>query len=719
MKITKLFPARLTVVTATVVAMATAIALTLTISPVAAQSNPPDVPASVNASSDTSSAKPISPASPANRADQAVMEGQLRHLVDAYEGNDLKGFQGKLDPALPGFSRVMDAVRTDVAAQTRRRILFTDTTWVIGPNVSMFQASFEKRYFDARDLKPQLVTGQVVMLFTRAGEGWRLSTITGENPFVSRAAAACSAGQIRVVSTGGGDLAPVVIEVTDSDLSGVSEIQIEVGTNRSDREIVRLRAVNPAGLFRGQIGVRRISTQSLVTAGNGTIELSGDATIVARYNDPCATALRSALVVSASDVRRDPGVLGTLACRLPTALNFYALAANTGTQITPLIIELNDADLANQSTVDVVLRASGGDSENITLTSIGTGRFMGTSVALRAGATLAPVPRNGVIEISGATRLTVDYADQKSGIVGQTATVNAACGEIALGTPPVVTPPVLPPPVGVAPTGQLARLSCTMNFDNSAFTTPAFTANIPVTFELTDPDLVNNGPAFVEAVLRNNSGDAEIYRLPAVGAGRYALATVPVRASSAISGNGVLEFSGYGPITAEYRDLLTPSGGAQMVMQSCGNFTAGVKPATLATVSLAPSGIAFRSPSAIVDIGVGAPINAPCNLTVRDPDLANAPSVPVRVVTTQLSSGKVDTENFVLPAVSPGVFQLASCRYQGFTITGSVMTSNGPISGNGAIDLGGGTSTITVSYTDTTIPGGGSQVISATATVTN
>ena len=682
-----------------------------------AQTTPPDAsdqrPVEAKALTDTTSAKP------ASRADQTTMEAQLRVLVDAYERNDLKGFQGKLDPALPGFSRVMDAVRADVAAQTRPRILFTDQTWSIGPNVSMLQAHFEKRYFDARDLKPQLVTGQVVMLFTRAGEGWRLSTITGENPFVSRAATACSAGQIRVLSTGAADLAPVVIEVTDADLSGITEIQIEVGTNRADREIVRLAAVNPAGLFRGQIGVRRVSTAAQVTAGNGAIDLFGDATIVARYNDQCATAARTSLVVSASDIRRDPGVLGTLACRLPTALNFYALAATTGTQITPLIIELNDADLAAQSTVDVTLRSSGGDSENITLTSIGTGRFMGNSVTLRAGTTLTPVPRNGVVEISGAVRFTVDYADQKSGVVGQTAMVNAVCGDVTLGTPPTpITPitPVTPPGTGI---GQLAQLRCAMAFDSSAFGTGT-TANIPMTLEVTDPDLATNGPAYVEAVLRNGSGDNEIFRLPQAGAGRYLLTTVPVRASSPITGNAVLEFAGTGFILAEYRDLLTPSGSAQTVSQMCGNFSQLAKPTTLATISIAPSGIAVGSPTATLGNG-RVPINAPCNITVRDPDLASASSVSVRVVTTQLSSGKVDTENFVLPAVSPGVFQLATCRYQGFTGTdvGGPVLRYDPVSGNTGIDLGGGTSTITVSYTDTTVPGGGSQVISATATVNN
>ena len=84
-------------------------------------------------------------------------------------------------------------------------------------------------------------------------------------------------------------------------------------------------------------------------------------------------------------------------------------------------------------------------------------------------------------------------------------------------------------------------------------------------------------------------------------------------------------------------------------MQNCGSFTAGVKAATLATLSVAPSGIAFGLPGR--HFGAVAGITAPCNIAVRDPDLVSASSVPVRVVTTQLSSGKVDIEIFVLPTV--------------------------------------------------------------------
>ena len=77
--------------------------------------------------------------------------------------------------------------------------------------------------------------------------------------------------------------------------------------------------------------------------------------------------------------------------------------------------------------------------------------------------------------------------------------------------PPVVIPPVVTPPVVVPPVSQLAQRRCARAFDNTVFTNPAFTANIPVTPEVTDPDLASNGPVHVEAVLRNASGDSETY----------------------------------------------------------------------------------------------------------------------------------------------------------------------------------------------------------------
>ena len=250
-----------------------------------------------------------------------------------------------------------------------------------------------------------------------------------------------------------------------------------------------------------------------------------------------------------------------------------------------------------------------------------------------------------------------------------------------------------------------------MAFDSNVFARSA-DANIPVTLEVTDPDLVANAPAFVEAVLRNASGDSEMFRLFPTGAGRYSLPTIPTRSGSPFVGNGVLEFSNSGPITAEYRDTTTPSGVAQTLTQSCGSY---IQIARLATISISPSGIAPGSPSQIAFAG---PITAPCNITVRDPDLINASGVLVRVVATQVSSAKVDNETFTLPAVSPGVFQKSTCQYQGYPI-GTAIAAGSPISGNGIIELGGGATTITVSYIDTTIPGGGSQVLTATVTVNN
>ena len=120
---------------------------------------------------------------PATPADRALVEAQLQALVDAYERGDIGFFQAKIDPSMPGYSRVLDSMRRDATAQTRPRLLFTDQTWSIGPNVAMLQARFQKRYFDSRNLNPELVEGRLVMLLSRDGDLWRLSAITGDNPF--------------------------------------------------------------------------------------------------------------------------------------------------------------------------------------------------------------------------------------------------------------------------------------------------------------------------------------------------------------------------------------------------------------------------------------------------------------------------------------------------------------------------------------------------------
>lgn len=636
---------------------------------------------------------------PATPADRALLEIQLQALIDAYERGDVGFFQAKIDPSMPGYSRVLDSMRRDATAQTRPRLLFTDQTWSIGPNVAMLQARFQKRYFDARNLNPELVEGRVVMLLSRDGDLWRVSAVTGDNPFESKALAPCSNGLIRLVSPPNANAEPFFVEVDDADLAGVPSIQVDILTDRGDREFLTLAALNPAGLFRGQINVRRLTQQSVAVPGNNAVELIGDAVVTARYADQCIAVARTQQVVTATDLRRDPGVLGQLACRIGGNTTFVGLAVSSAGAATnaPITIELNDPDLAGLPSVNAILRTASGDSEVITLGAVGNlGRFLAISVPVRAGSSVQTAANNGVIELSGPTALSVEYNDARGGVVGQSARVGAECGAIASGF-------------------QTAQLSCAVGAtlsDLGQFPS----RSVPAQFSLVDPDLALTNPPSVDVTLSNSLGDRETLRLTAQGSGRYAASSVTMSAFSGGVGDGVLNFPSPGTISIAYTDSTTAGGSPQILTQSCGQVTQGF---TLATLNVNFPNISANSVPRVMGIAAPTQVSLPCTITVTDPDLTS-PSVSVQLTATQLQTGLTDSETINLPRVSNGVYSISQCSYDGyFLVVGSAATTLRPIPANNVINLGGGAHTVSVRYTDTTAPGGGSQLVSASANVSN
>ncbi len=633
---------------------------------------------------------------PATPADKILLEAQLQALIDAYERSDVGFFQAKIDPSMPGYSRVLDAMRRDATSQTRPRLLFTDQTWSIGANVAMLQARFQKRFFDARNLNPELVEGRVVMLLSRDGDLWRISAVTGDNPFESRVIAPCGTGAIRLLSPVNANAEPFFVEVDDADLAGVPSIQADVITSRGDREVVTLTALSPDGKFRGRINAQRLSAQGVSVPGDGQVQLIGDITVTARYADQCIAITRAQQIVSASDTRRDPGVLGQLSCRLGGNTTFVSLAqasANAPTNAA-ITVELVDPDLAGLPSINVTLR-SGADSETLTLGAIGNlGRFLLTSVPTRAAASLSPIPNNNVLEINGPVSVAVDYNDARSGVVGVTQRVSAECGGVSSGY-------------------QLAQLSCSVN------TTLSELANfvtqpraVPAQISVFDPDLLLANPASITVTARNSLGDVESIRLDSQGAGRYVANSIAMTAGAPTPGDGNLGFNQPATISMSYADLTTASGSPQNLSETCGGVTRGFTLATLAVdFPLINTGLPYAFNSARQD--------APCTISVVDPD-RSSPSVNVAISATRASTGQIDTETFTLPQVAPGRYEISSCPVSGYVANPIAAAAvYAPVPGNGLINLGGGASTIRVVYVDNTAPNGGSQNVQRSVTVNN
>jgi hypothetical protein len=366
---------------------------------------------------------------------------------------------------------------------------------------------------------------------------------------------------------------------------------------------------------------------------------------------------------------------------------------------------LFDPDLAGLPSIDVLLRSASGDIETITLGANGNlGRFLNMSVNARAGGNVVVAPRNGVLEIPAATTLSVEYVDQRSGVVGRTQNVSSECGGIPSGY-------------------QSAQLSCSANTtlsDLANFVTQP--RAVPAQITLVDPDLALTNPAFINVTVRNSLGDSETVRLDPQGAGRYGANSLPMTFAAATPGNGNLGFNQPGTISVDYTDTTTASGSPQALNNACGSVTPGF---TLARLSVSFPGITARSVPARSS-GTTQPISIPCGITVTDPDLTAA-TVTVQLTTAGPAPGPFanliasDRETITLNRTSAGVYEFTACRYDGFVPQGFFNDTLllGPVLNNNTINLGGGATTITVTYTDTTTPSGGAQQVSRSTTVSN
>ena len=123
------------------------------------------------------------PGSPAQR----VFDEVLR----AYESGDVATLQRRLDPSFIGYGNVIDAALRERQQQLQTRIFVLDRTMQCGPNVSVINFAWEKRYLAAAGLTPQLQTGRASLLIFGAGnevsDNWRVTSISGASPFVAPA----------------------------------------------------------------------------------------------------------------------------------------------------------------------------------------------------------------------------------------------------------------------------------------------------------------------------------------------------------------------------------------------------------------------------------------------------------------------------------------------------------------------------------------------------
>jgi hypothetical protein len=232
----------------------------------------------------------------------------LEEIVRAYEAGDSERIAARLDPAMVGYQIFVDGVRRDAAALKNVRIQLLDTRVSAGPDVAIVNSSWEKRFLAVNTFQPGVVSGRGVFFMRRADGGWRLSAVSGDNPFGggSGTLAQLELSPATLAAPPGGCVHPrcpaVRVAVVDADLAGQGAVQVEVSTSQGDRETLALGA-RGGGRFGLDVLPLSISPRAAPTPGNGVVEITAGAapaTVTVRFLDPNPGGVRPASLLSRS-----------------------------------------------------------------------------------------------------------------------------------------------------------------------------------------------------------------------------------------------------------------------------------------------------------------------------------------------------------------------------------------------------------------------------------
>ncbi len=107
----------------------------------------------------------------------------LQQLLSAYAAGDQLTLESLLEPKMIGYSRVVDAVRDAGLAQKHVQLTLSDTRTQVSDDVVIIQTRWEKRYALATARTSALKSGTCTFVMRPGSSLWRLSALSGDNPF--------------------------------------------------------------------------------------------------------------------------------------------------------------------------------------------------------------------------------------------------------------------------------------------------------------------------------------------------------------------------------------------------------------------------------------------------------------------------------------------------------------------------------------------------------
>ena len=343
------------------------------------------------------------PNSPAQRA--------LDDFLRAYEQGNIAFIQQRLDPALIGYSVLINDIMRDANAQKQTQIRILDRQMQCGPDVSVIDFSWEKRFIDVATFRPELQRGRVSVLISGLGAGlagqWRISGFSGDNPLRTTTRVSASSSTLQV--------SPAAISY-----AGIAGVCTYTGTaNVSANRLynVSFGACAPIGNGSCNFTSPVFPTTSVVGSSPSGVTICNPSGMtaptptavgvntVAFSGVPGSTVALTSLVsiFGASGIYN---VTANLTCNATVTISPSALCTSSPTQI-PVNFSVSDTARIGQATVPVQVVGSNGDRETLQLAATSPGNFSLITLPVQKGASI--VPGNGRLEFSGPVSFTLTY----------------------------------------------------------------------------------------------------------------------------------------------------------------------------------------------------------------------------------------------------------------------------------------------------------------------
>lgn len=338
------------------------------------------------------------PNSPAQRA--------LDDFLRAYEQGNISVIQQRLDPALIGYSVLINDIMRDANAQKQTQIRVLDRQMQCGPDVSVIDFAWEKRFIDVATFQPQLQRGRASVLISGLGAGqngqWRISGFTGDNPLRTSATAANLQISPAVINYSG--IPGICTYTGTANVSASKQFLVNPGPSCISSTSSSCTFSSPVFPSATVLNPPFVVT-SCIPATSSTGVTANGAGVGTVSGTPGSTVAVSALVPVIGSFG-GASVGANLTCNTTVTISPTAPCTAGPTQV-PVNFTVSDSARAGQAAVQIQVTGSNGDRETFQLTAGSPGTFSLMSLPIQKGAAVSP--GSGRLEFSGPVTYTIAY----------------------------------------------------------------------------------------------------------------------------------------------------------------------------------------------------------------------------------------------------------------------------------------------------------------------